>query len=170
MESGLISPNLVTFLITIANIVILYFVLRAILFKPVTKFMAERTKKIRDSIDQVEKDKNQAKRLLEQYEGRLKKAEAEADEIIKAARDTAALEAEKIINEGKNEAEIMLANARRQMEAEQKAAVAKFRAEAAVLVMAASSRLVRRNLQNDDNLRYANMALDELPQQQKGNG
>jgi F-type H+-transporting ATPase subunit b len=170
MESGLISPNLVTFSITIANIVILYFVLRAILFKPLTKFMAERTKKIRDNIDQVEKDKNQAKRLLEQYEGQLKNAEAEADKIIKAARDTVAFEAEKIIAEGKNASEIMLANARRQMEAEQKAAMAKFRAEAAMLVMAASSQLVRRNLQSDDNLRYANMALDELPSQQKGNG
>jgi F-type H+-transporting ATPase subunit b len=170
MESGLISPNLVTFLITIVNIVILYFLLRAILFKPVTKFMAERSKKIQDSIEQVEKDKNQAKRLLEQYQNQLKNAGARADEIINEARAAAAVEAGKIIAEGKSAAETMLANGRRQLEMEQEAAMAKFRAEAALLVMAASSKLVRRNLQSDDNLRYANMALDELPPPRERNG
>jgi len=167
---GLLSPNVVTFLATIVNIVILYFLLRAILFKPVSKFMAERSKKIQDSIEQVEKDRFQAKRMLEQYHNQLKNAEAESDKIINAARATAALEAGKITAEGRNEVETMLANARRQLEMEQKAAMAKFRAEAVMLVMAASSKLVRRNLQSDDNLRYANMALDELTLWQEGNG
>ena len=90
MESGgLINPNLATFLFTFINIGILFFILRAILFKPVTKFMDNRAKKIQDTIDQTEKEKSQAKKLLEQYEGRLNEAEAEAASIIKTARETA---------------------------------------------------------------------------------
>jgi F-type H+-transporting ATPase subunit b len=172
-NQGLVSPNLVTFFFTFVNIGILFFMLRAILFKPVTKFMDDRTKKIQDTIDQAEKNKSQSKKLLEQYEAQLKNAEAEAETIIKTARETAEAEAARIIAGGKAAADILAANSRRQLEVERQAALAKFRAEAAVLVVAASSRLVARELNSGDNQRYANMLLDELVSQQvvaqKGN-
>ena len=161
-NSGLISPNLVTFLATIINIGILFFLLRLILFKPVTKFMEARTKKIQDTINQTEMDKNQAKQVLQQYEDHLKNAEAEADEIIRTARETAGAEAERIISEGSRSLELMQANARRQLQTEHEAALAKFRAEAVVLVMAACSALIGRDIQSDDNRRYVNMLMDEL--------
>ena len=164
-NAGLISPNLVTFLVTILNIGVLCVILRLILFKPVTKFMEARAKKIENNFNQAEKDKNQAKQLLEQYEAQLKNAEAEADEIIRLARETANSEAERIIAEGKREAEAMQASSRLRLEAEQKAAMEKFRAEAVVLVMAAASRLIGRELQTDDNRHYANMLMDELASQ-----
>ena len=162
-NSGLISPNLVTFLLTVVNIGILFVLLRAILFKPVTKFIEERAEKIQKTINQAEKDKNQAKKLLEQYEDQLKNAEAEADEIIKTARAAAAHEAERIVAEGKSAADLLIANARKQVEAEQYAALAKFRSEAVMLVLAASSKLIGREIQNDDNRHYVNKLLDELP-------
>ena len=167
-NQGLVSPNLVTFIATFINIGILFFILRAILFKPVTKFMEDRAKKIQDSIDQAEKNKTQAKNALEQYEERLKGADAEAEAIIAAAREQAEAEAEQIIAGGKAEAEAIIANTRRQLAAEQESALAQFRTEAAALVMAASSRLVAREFNSDDNKRYANMLLDELAAQ-KGN-
>ena len=162
---GLISPNLVTFVATIINIGILFFLLRLILFKPVSKFMAARSKKIEDTINQTEKDKNQAKQLLEQYETQLKNAEAEADKIIRQAQDSAKAEVLRIIDEGKQNAEAIRLSARKQMEAEHEAALAKFRTEAAVLIMAASSRLLGRELQSDDNRRYVNMLMEELSAQ-----
>jgi F-type H+-transporting ATPase subunit b len=168
-NSGLVSPNLVTFFFTFVNIGILFIILRAILFKPITKFMDARAKKIQDSIDQAEKEKSQAKQLLSQYEGQLKSAEAEADGIIKAARETAEREAQRIIAEGKNAAELMMANTRRQLEVEHEAAIAKFKADAAVLVVAASSKLVARDLNQDDNRRYANLLLEELAAQKGKN-
>lgn len=167
-DSGLINPNLVTFLGTILNIGVLFFLLRLILFKPVTKFMDARAKKIEDAIDQAEKDKNQAKLLLEQYEAQLKTVEAEAGEIVRLARETAALEAEHIIAEGKRAAEIMQTNARKQLEVEHDSVLAQFKTEAAMLIMAASSRLIGRELQSNDNLSYANMLMDELSSQYIG--
>ncbi|GHV94454.1 ATP synthase subunit b [Spirochaetia bacterium] len=156
----------VTFVVTIINIFILFFILRKILFKPVTKIMAERAKRVQDTIGQAEKDKAQAKKLLEQYEAQLQNADAEAETIIKTARETAEAEAARIITEGKAAADILAANSRRQLETEHQAALAKFRAEAAGMVVAASSRLVARELNSGDNHRYANMLLDELASQQ----
>jgi len=158
----------VTFIITIINITILFLILRAVLFKPVTKLMADRAMRVQDSIEQAEKDKAQAKNLLAEYEGKLKNAEAEAREILKTARENAERHAQMIIDEGKQEAVNNAAATRKQLEVEYQAALAKFRLEAAALVIAASAKLAARDFSGDDNRRYVNMLLDELAAQ-KGN-
>jgi F-type H+-transporting ATPase subunit b len=158
----------VTFGITIINIIILTLILRAVLFKPVTKIMAERARRVQDSIDQAEKDKADSRGLLEQYQNRLKNADAEADKIVKTARESAEQEARQIVTEGKAAADAMTEAARRQIESERQAAFARFKLEAAALVMAATAKLVQREISGDDKNRYVNMLLDELSAQ-KGN-
>ena len=158
----------VTFIITIVNIAILTFILRAILFKPVTKFMAERAKKVQDSITEAGRDKSTAQKLLAQYQDKLKSAQEEAGEILNASRKNAEAEAQSIIAEGKVQVDAMVEAARRQIEAERHAMTAQFKMEAAALIMAASARLVQRELSGDDNRRYAAMLYDELSAQ-KGN-
>jgi F-type H+-transporting ATPase subunit b len=159
----------VTFVITIINITILFLILRKILFKPVTKLMADRAMRVQDSIEQADKDKAQAKALLAEYEDKLKNAEADAREILKAAREDAERQAQMIIAEGKQEAADFSAITRKQLEAEHQAALAKFRLEAAALVIAASAKLAARDFSSDDNRRYVNMLLDELAAK-KGSG
>jgi F-type H+-transporting ATPase subunit b len=163
MESpGLVSPNLATFFFTLVNIGILFVILRAILFKPVSKFMEDRAKKIQDAINQAEDDKSQARLLLEQYEAQMKNARGEAEAIVRSAREQAQKQADEIIAGGKEKAEILLTNARGQIETEQRAALARFRAEAAALVVSASARLLRRELNQEDSRQYAGMLLREL--------
>ena len=152
----------VTFIITIINIAILFIILRAILFKPVTKFMTERAQRVQNSIDLAEKDKAEARRLLAEYEARMKNADDEAENILRTARENAEQEALRIVDESKEAAADIIANTRKQLEAERLAAYAKFRAEAAILVTAAVSRLAGREINSDDNMRYANMLLEEL--------
>ncbi|MDR3192014.1 MAG: F0F1 ATP synthase subunit B [Treponema sp.] len=160
----MIVPSITTFLVTLINIGILYFVLRKILFKPVTQFMEGRTKKIEDTIAQAEEERNQAKLLLERYEEQMKQAGEEAERIVKAARETARHEADALIAGGKAAAEQLLVNGRKQLEAERHAALALFRAEAAALVVNASGRLLKRELRPEDNRPYAELLLRELGQ------
>ena len=152
----------VTFIITIINIVVLFFILRAVLFKPVTKFMEERAKRIEDSLEQSEKEKAQAKAMLAQYEEHLKNAGNEADAIRRTAREQAGQEAEKIIAESRVSAEAAMANARKQIEENHQAAIAVFRKEAAALVVAASGRLIGREIKSEDSLHFADMLLEEI--------
>ena len=157
----------VTFIITIINITVLFIVLRFLLFKPVTKFMAERTKRVQDSIDQAEKEKNQAKTLLAQYEEQLRSAELEAQAIINSAREQAQQEAEKIITGSRFSAEAALEKARLQMEAERQAALVNFKEEMAGLVVSAAGRLLSREIKSEDSLSYAGMLLKEAAVQDK---
>jgi F-type H+-transporting ATPase subunit b len=158
----MIVPSLSTFLVTIINITILFFVLRAFLFKPVTKFMEDRAKKVQDSLDQAEKERLQAKGLLQQYEDQLKRVEEEATEIIRAAKEMANMEGDRIIAEAKAQADMLLDKGRKQLEAEQRAAMTVFQADAAALVIGASSRLIQRELNSDDSRRQADLLLREL--------
>ena len=151
----------VTFIISLINITVLFIILRLLLFKPVTKFMAERAKRIQDSIDQSEKDKTQAKALLAQYEAQIKAAEQEADLIIQNAKEQARQETEKIISDGRLSAEVTLEKVRKQLKAERQAALEIFREEAAALVVAATGRLLTREIKSEDSLSYAGMLLKE---------
>ncbi|MCL1928978.1 MAG: ATP synthase F0 subunit B [Treponema sp.] len=154
----------VTFVITIINIIILYLILKAILFKPTTNFMADRVRRIQNSIDQAEKDKVTAQKLLEQYKKQLNNAEMEADAIIRFAKEQAELEREQILDNTKVEAGRILDAAQSKLEADRLAAMALFKAEAAALVLSAASRLVRRELSGAEQQRYAAEVLDNLVQ------
>ncbi|MDR2742910.1 MAG: F0F1 ATP synthase subunit B [Treponema sp.] len=158
----------VTFFFTLINIGILFFILRAVLFKPVTKFMEERSKKIQDDIEQAEKGKKQAKAMAAQYEEQLKKAEADADALIRRSRESAEREAAEIIRSGKAEAGRIVAAGRSQLEAERKAALAQFRSEAAALVITAASRLLRREISGEDARRQAALLLKEYSSREHG--
>jgi F-type H+-transporting ATPase subunit b len=152
----------VTFVVTILNIGILFFILRAILFKPVTKFMEKRTQKIAGDLEQAERDKNQAKALVKQYEDNLERARGEAEQILKEAREKARFQVDQIVADGKAQAELILANAHRQAELDRTAAMTRFKAEAAALVLSAASRLLRRELTQEDSRNQAALLLQEL--------
>ncbi|MDR0599568.1 MAG: F0F1 ATP synthase subunit B [Treponema sp.] len=154
----------VTFIITIINILFLFLVLRKILFKPVTRFMEDRARRVSDSIAQAEKDKQGAKQLLERYNAALAAAGAEAEEILRAAREQAEAAAEGIRAAARAEAERITAAAQARIEAERLAALAVFKAEAAALVLSAAGRLLKRELAGQEQLRYAAEALDQLGQ------
>ncbi|MDR3161878.1 MAG: F0F1 ATP synthase subunit B [Spirochaetaceae bacterium] len=158
----MLSFSWVTFAVTIINIGILFFILRAILFKPVSRFMEERTKKIQDRFDEADREQNQAKRLLKEYGEKLDRAREEGELILRNAREAAQAEADRILAEGKAEADRFLAAARKQIEAERNAALGQFKAEAAVLVTAAASRLLRREINAEDGRRQAALLLAEL--------
>jgi F-type H+-transporting ATPase subunit b len=158
----MLTPSIGTFLVTLINIGILFVILRAVLFKPVTKFIADRSKKVEDTIAQADRDKAQAKQLLQQYEDQLKNADTEAEAIIRGARENAGRESERIIAEGRARAENIIAAAQVQIQAERQAALAAFKGEAATLVVAAATQLLRRDLNQEDNRRLAASLLQEV--------
>jgi F-type H+-transporting ATPase subunit b len=152
----------VTFIITIINITVLFLILRAVLWKPVTKFMEERAKKVENAIAQSEEDKARAKELLARYEAQLKTAETEAESIIRTAKEYAQSEADKIIADGRISAGTAIESAQKQIEIDRQAAILKFRKESASLVVEAAGRLLGREIKSEDSRQYAEMLLAEI--------
>ena len=152
----------ITFLFTLLNIGVLFFILRLILFKPVTKLMEERAEKARREKEEAGREKEEAGRLRKEYEELMRNALAEKEALIKAAREAAEAQAERIIQDGKDQAERLVASARNQIGAERSAAFSALKNEAAALVLLAASRLIRREISGEDSQRQAEFLLQEI--------
>jgi F-type H+-transporting ATPase subunit b len=140
----------ITFFITFFNIAILYFILRKLLFKPITKFMQDRSLKIRNEQELASRERSRADELRVMYEGMLRNAEEEADQILAEARETGMRQAETIIERGRAEAEGLIAAAQERIELESRKASASIKAEAVSLAVVAASRILRRQVNADD--------------------
>lgn len=152
----------ITFFITILNIGVLYLILRVILFKPVTKFMENRTQKIQGELEQAAREKERAQALRKQYEASIQSAEDEGERIIKEARELAQKQAQTIVDQGKIDAESLLRAARLQIEAERRVEALAFQEQAATLVLAATGRLLGREVNAEDAQNAAQQFVSEL--------
>jgi F-type H+-transporting ATPase subunit b len=152
----------ITFFITILNIGVLYLILRAILFKPVTKFMENRTQKIKGELEQAAREKERAEALRKQYEASIQSAEDEGERIIKEAREMAQKQAQTIVDQGKIDAENLLKAAKVQIEAERRVQALAFQEQAATLVLSATGRLLGREVNAEDAQKAAQQFVSEL--------
>jgi F-type H+-transporting ATPase subunit b len=152
----------ITLVITFINLVVLFFVLKAILFKPVTKFVAARAARIREDLDRAAQDRAAANALIQTYQAKLKSAANEADAITAKARAKADARAATIIAQAQSEAKTIIATAKQQAISEQQAAALVFRAQAANLVLQATSKVLRHTITGEAALQLANQALNEL--------
>jgi F-type H+-transporting ATPase subunit b len=94
----------VTFFITIVNFFVLFWVLKKLLFKPVTKFMDARAKKIKDSLGEAALLKAQAEEKASHYESLMAAADSEAGRIVREGEERAKEEAKALLEKANAEA------------------------------------------------------------------
>lgn len=74
---------------TFVNILVLFFLLKFLLFKPVTNMIDKRRKLIEDQLAAASKSKKEAAEEKQSYAGMIKSANAKADKILKDAKERA---------------------------------------------------------------------------------
>ncbi len=89
------------------NTVILCAVLSYLLYKPVTNFLAARREKISGQISSAEAQLEEANKMKDLYEGKLKAIDKEKEAILTEARNRAVLREQEIIAEARKEAETL---------------------------------------------------------------
>lgn len=140
-----------TIIWAIVNILILFVLLRIFLFKPVHKFMDERTASVQNDLDSAKKSKEEAEALRQNYEDTLSNARTEADEIISKAREEAVMEKERIIRQSQEEADQIITEANKTIENERKRAMQQAQSQIADLAIEAASKIIGENVDNDRN-------------------
>ena len=93
----IISVNLWHILISLANLVLMFFIVKKFLFKPVKKLFDERKEAIDKQYAAADEAKEQADAAKAEWEEKLSGADAEADRIVKNAVDTADYRAAQIV-------------------------------------------------------------------------
>jgi len=150
-----------TFIWVIVNLIILYIVLRKVLFKRVTEMMENRTNSIKNDLDSAQKAKADAALLKQEYEDKLKSARIEADNILNASRERAEAEYSLIIEKARTESEDILAKARKQIENERGQMMKEVKNQVASLALAAASKVLEANMDTESNSILVQKFIDE---------
>ncbi len=145
----------------VANVIILFILLRIFLFKPVNKIMNERTQTIKNDLDSAEKAKKEAEELRQQYSDSISEAKEEANRIIMKAHDDAEAEKAAIIRRSQEEADEMISDANKSIENERKRVLQQAQTEIADLAIEAASKIIGENVDDEKNRRLVDKFLSE---------
>ncbi|MCX7709408.1 MAG: F0F1 ATP synthase subunit B [Clostridia bacterium] len=143
------------------NLLILYFILRKILFKRVINVMETRTKTIKDSMESAERSKAEAAQLKKSYEDQIRGAKDEADRIINEARARGQKEYEAILAAAKEDAEKVLVKARDEIAREKAQMIKDIKGQVAGLALAAASKVLEANMDTESNKALVDKFIDE---------
>lgn len=130
------------FVLEMINILVLFLILRKLLFRTVMDIMEKRRQMIEGKLQEASREKEQAESLKREYEDIRGKAKEESRQIILQAKEEAQREARQLIEEAQKEARRQLEEAKASIEEKQTQALLDVKAQAAVLSMEEAKKLL----------------------------
>lgn len=137
--------------IHLINILILFFVLKRLVYKPVVKFMRERSERIENEMQTSEKAEKKALAFEEQYNQRLAECDDKAKQIIRENTQRANETAEDIVDKAKNQADLIIKEAHEKAEAERISKIEGMRDEIAEIAVDIAKQILQREISPEDN-------------------
>ena len=128
------------------------------------KSVEDRERRIQQQLDEAERARAEATRLLEEHKRTIAAARNEAQELVAKARAVAEKERETLLAKAREEYEQLLERARKEIGAEKEKAILELRREAVDLSIAAASKLIEAKLDTEANRRLVMEYLVTLEQ------
>ena len=142
----------VDILIYVINIAVLFLLLRKILWKPVGRFLSERTERVRAELEGAEKTRLDAEALEREYTWQLEGIEALQRNMMRESQIKASEDAEEILNDAREKANAMILEARERIAEEKERAVESARREVAQLATDMAARILKREVLPGDSM------------------
>jgi F-type H+-transporting ATPase subunit b len=152
---GLMIWTIVCFLITL-------YVLKRFAFGPIQKAIDERRDRIRQSLQEADDARDEARRLLEEHRKLIAGAQSDAEEILSEARRVGEANERRMREELETDRQRRLEETRKQIEAETRRALEQIRVEVVELSMLAATKVTRKALDDEDHRRLIEEAVGEL--------
>jgi F-type H+-transporting ATPase subunit b len=161
-SSWLITPNVGLMIWILVVFAISLYILKAVVFPRITAALDQRRASIEESIDSAERLRAEAEKILAEYRERLKEARAQSEEILQHARQMAEAHEHESRDAGREILAEAAKRAQREIEVASKRAIADLRKEVADLTVMATEKVTRKALNEDDQRRLVEEALNEL--------
>jgi F-type H+-transporting ATPase subunit b len=155
-----VTPGLMIW--TIVSFAVTVFVLSRVAFKPVQNMIDARRRRIEEAIEEADRARDEARRLLEQHRELIGQARSEAEEILAEARRVADAQRERVRQEADEDRARRLEETRRQIDQATHQALGQIREEVARLSLLAAEKVTRKALTDDDQRRLIDEALAEI--------
>jgi F-type H+-transporting ATPase subunit b len=160
--------SLPTLLAQIVTFIILFGLLYLVAYKPVMRMLDERSKKIKDSMEQTEYIKEQTARAEEEARKRIEAAGKEGQELIVRATRTGEEVRQQAQQKAEEEAQSLINRARVEIQRERDGAIDVLRREFADLTIMAAEKVIDRSLDKKAHRDIIDKVLEETPTLKKG--
>ncbi len=158
----LVTPGLGLMLWTLMAFGVTYYVLNKLAFPRIATALDKRRKAIDESIDSAMETKAEADSLLEEYRARLKEAREQADDIVARARRAADAHQDEAKVSAKQYRDELMDSTRKDIANETRRALDEIRKEVAGLTLIATEKVTRKSLDDEDHRRLIEEALGEV--------
>lgn len=139
-----------TMFFQICNLLILFFLFKKYLFKPVCEILERRKTEIDSTYALAEKAEVEAKNLKCKYEEKMSNAREEADRVIKTAQESASAVSESIVNDAKSQAAQLKRRAQSEIEMEKRKAFDEVKGELGDIALNIASEVINREVSEKD--------------------
>ena len=157
-----ISVNLWQILISLANLVLLFLIVKRFLFKPVKRILAERRREIEGQYDAAAQAQTEADNNRREWEATMATAREQADGILQAATEQAKFRGDAMVDEARQKADSIVRMAQTEAELERKKAELDIKREIVELSGALTEKMLAREINSDDHQALIDSFLDEL--------
>ncbi len=138
--------------IHVVNIVILYIILRALLWKPVRKFMADREERVQAQMDEAARLQAEAQKAKEEYDRQLSEAKEACEQLMVEGRKQAMASSQKYVDDAKEEAKQIVAQARTLAKDEKQRALDDAKCELSEMAVEMARRVLRFDQETRSNI------------------
>ena len=160
--------NMPVLLAQIINFIILFGLLYLVAYKPIMRMLDERSRKIKESMEQTEYIKKQAERAEEEGKKRIEAAAKEGQEAIARALKTGEEVKREAQQQAKEDAEVLIARARTEIQRERDEAITELRKEFADITIMAAEKVIDRSLDKKAHREIIDKVLKESTTLKKG--
>lgn len=157
-----ISINLWQLLVSLANLVLLFLIVKRFLYKPVKNMLEARQSNIEGQYAAADEAKKQAFADRDAYEQKLALAKDEADGIIQSAVSIAKAREKEIVAAARADAEIIVRQAEEQASLEMIKAEGAIREEIVDVSAKLTEKLLEREINSDDHKKLIDSFIDEI--------
>jgi len=163
-----LGVNIPVLLAQFINVAILFGLLYLVAYKPIMRMLDERSRKVKESMEQTEYIKQQAERAEEEAAKRIGAASKEGQEAVARAMRTGEGIRQEAQQQSKQEAEALIARARAEIQRERDGAIDELRKEFADITVLAAGKVIDRTLDKKAHRQIIDKVLKEASTLKKG--
>ena len=135
----------------IFNAVVLFFLLKILLYKPILKFMKMREKSFSDKVDTLDTREKELIQQKEQYDSMMSGAQTQAAAIITKSNEMARDHAKELIDEAKEQSREMVLRARKEITIEKEQTQLEMKSEIVDMAVQIAEKVLKREVSKEDN-------------------
>jgi F-type H+-transporting ATPase subunit b len=165
IKLGINPPVIITQVVTF---VILLIILRVFAYKPIMNMLDERSRKIKESMNQAEAVRQQSLSAENEVRKQLEEASREGQERIARAARVGEEVKQKAQEDARKEAEVLLVRARSEIQKERDEAIGELRSAFADLTVLAAGKVIDKSLDKEEHRQLIEKVLKESTGLNKG--